>query len=77
MSTLHREFCEKKSTLQRYENLIIDSPEPMKVFRDQTALFFMWARKGRFSHRFFAIKRSLHSSQTFRLSGPREKPSLP
>ena len=53
MSTLHRELCGIKSALQTYENFIIGSPHPIIVFCDHKPLLYLWARKGRLSHRFF------------------------
>ena len=53
MSTLHRELCGIISALQTYEHLIIGSPHPIKVFCDHKPLLYLWAGKGRVSHRFF------------------------
>ena len=53
MSTLHRELCGIISALQTYEHFIIGSPHRIKIFCDHKPLFYLWARKGRLSHRFF------------------------
>ena len=53
ISTLHRELCGIISTLQTYEHFIISSPHPIKFFCDHKPLLYLWARKGRLSHRFF------------------------
>ena len=53
MSTLHRELCGIISTLQTYEHFISGSPHPIKIFCDHKPLLYLWARKGRLSHRFF------------------------
>ena len=53
MSTLHRELCGIISALQTYEHFIIGSRHPIKVFCDHKPLLYLWARKGRLSHRFF------------------------
>ena len=53
MSTLHRELCGIISALQTYEHFIIGSPHPIKIFGDHKPLLYLWARKGRLSHRFF------------------------
>ena len=52
-STLHRELCGIISALQPYDHLIIGSPHPIKIFFDHKPLLYLWARKGRLSHRFF------------------------
>ena len=53
MSTLHRELCSIISALQTHEHFIIGSPHPIKIFCDHKPLLYLWARKGRLSHRFF------------------------
>ena len=53
MSTLHRELCGIISALQTYEHFINGSPHPIKIFCDHKPLLYLWARKGRLSHRFF------------------------
>ena len=56
MSTLHRELCGIISALQTYEHFIIGSPHPIKIFCDHKPLLYLWARKGRLSHRFFRYR---------------------
>ena len=53
MSTLHRELCGIISALQTCEHFIIGSPHPIKIFCDHKPLLYLWARKGRWCHRFF------------------------
>ena len=53
MSTLHRERCGIISALQIYEHFIFGSPQPIKIFCNHKPLLYLWARKGRLSHRFF------------------------
>ena len=52
MSTLHRELCGIISALQTYEHFIIGSPHAIKIFCYHKPLLYLWARKGRLSHRF-------------------------
>ena len=51
MSTLHRKLCGIISALQTYERSIISSAHPIKNFCDHKRLLYLWARKGRLSHR--------------------------
>ena len=53
MSTLHRELCGIISALHNFEHFIIGSPHPIKIFCDHKPLLYLWAGKGRLSHRFF------------------------
>ena len=53
MSTKHRNLCGIISALQTYERFIIGSPHVIKIFCDHKPLFYLWARKGRMSHRHF------------------------
>ena len=53
MSILHRELCGIISALRIYKHFIIGSPHPIKIVCDHKPLLYLWARKGRLSHRFF------------------------
>ena len=53
MSTLHRELFGIISALQTYEHFIFGSPHPIKIFCNHKPLLYLWARKGKLSHRFF------------------------
>ena len=50
---MHRELCGIVSALKTYEHHIIDSPHTIYVFCDHKPNFYLWARKGNISARFF------------------------
>ena len=53
MSTTHRELCGIVSALQTYEHYLLGSPHPIYVYCDHKPLYYLWGRRGKFSHRFF------------------------
>ena len=53
MSTMHRELCGIVSALQTHKHLIIGSPAPIYVYCDHNPILYLWARRGKLSHRFF------------------------
>ena len=62
-----RELCEIVSALQTYEHLIIGSPFPIYVYCDQKPILYLWARRGKLSHRFFRYQLIITQFQNLKI----------
>ena len=67
MSTMHRELCGIVSALQTYEHLIIGSPFPIYVYCDHKPILYLWARRGKLSHRFFRYQLIITQFQNLKI----------
>lgn len=67
MSTMHRELCGIVSALQIYEHLIIGSRLPIYVYCDHKPILYLWARRGKLSHRFFRYQLIITQFQNLKI----------